>query len=178
MDIFAKRFAQSSFSFGKRPFVLKWVVSGVDRKWRRVLSAWRSPRSWLTFHSFLKCNGTLWRRHALHYPRAYLLHLWGFCYLASLQNDLCAGSNRYTSSSNLIKCQRQNGSWECQMSGIQNQADKHIFSSVPKCQASLKYKVVGNILEIVCNIFAIFLNVCLDILIPYNVWNFMWNRHK
>ena len=30
------------------------------------------------------------------------------------------------------------------MSGIQNQADKHIFSSVPKCQASLKYKVVGN----------------------------------
>ena len=59
------------------------------------------------------------------------------------------------------------------MSGIQNQADKHIFSSVPKCQASLKYKVVGNILEIVCNIFAIFLSVYLDILIPYNVWNFM-----
>ena len=67
MDIFAKRFAQSSFSFGKRLFVLKWVVSGVDRKWRRVLSAWRSPRSWLTFHSFLKCNGILWRRHALDY---------------------------------------------------------------------------------------------------------------
>ena len=42
------------------------------------------------------------------------------------------------------------------MSGIQNQADKHIFSSVPKCQASLKYKVVGNILKIVCNIFATF----------------------
>ena len=58
----------------------------------------------------LQCNDILWERHALHYPRAYLLHLWGFCYLASLQNDLCAGSNRYTSSSNLIKCQRQNGS--------------------------------------------------------------------
>ena len=118
----------------------------------------------------LQCNDILWERHALHYPRAYLLHLWGFCYLASLQNDLCAGSNRYTSSSNLIKCQRQNGSWECQMSGIQNQADKHIFSSVPKCQASLKYKVVGDILEIVCHIFAIFLNVCLDILILVTCW--------
>ena len=46
------------------------------------------------------------------------------------------------------------------MSGIQNQADKHIFSSVPKCQASLKYKVVGNILEIVCNIFATFYFEC------------------
>ena len=118
----------------------------------------------------LQCNDILWERHALHYPRAYLLHLWGFCYLASLQNNLCVGSNRYTSSSNLIKCQRQNGSWECQMSGIQNQADKHIFSSVPKCQASLKYKVVGDILEIVCHIFAIFLNVCLDILILVTCW--------
>ena len=118
----------------------------------------------------LQCNDILWERHALHYPRAYLLHLWGFCYLASLQNNLCAGSNRYTSSSNLIKCQRQNGSWECQMSGIQNQADKHIFSSVPKCQASLKYKVVGDILEIVCHIFAIFLNVFLDILILVTCW--------
>ena len=39
----------------------------VDRKWERVLSVWRSPRSWLTFHSFLKCNGILWRRHALDY---------------------------------------------------------------------------------------------------------------
>ena len=48
------------------------------------------------------------------------------------------------------------------MSGIQNQADKHIFSSVPKCQASLKYKVVRDILEIVCHIFAIFLHVCLS----------------
>ena len=104
----------------------------------------------------LQCNDILWERHALHYPRAYLLHLWGFCYLASLHNNLCAGLNRYTSSSNLIKCQRQNGSWECQMSGIQNQADKHIFSSVPKCQASLKYKVVGDILEIVCHIFECF----------------------
>ena len=28
MDIFAKKFAQSSFSFGKRLFVLEWVVSG------------------------------------------------------------------------------------------------------------------------------------------------------
>ena len=58
----------------------------------------------------LQCNDILWERHALHYPRAYLLHLWGFCYLASLHNNLCAGLNRYTSSSNLIKCQRQNGS--------------------------------------------------------------------
>ena len=56
------------------------------------------------------------------------------------------------------------------MSGIQNQADKHIFSSVPKCQASLKYKVVGDILEIVCHIFAIFLNVFLDILILVTCW--------
>ena len=56
------------------------------------------------------------------------------------------------------------------MSGIQNQADKHIFSSVPKCQASLKYKVVGDILETVCHIFAIFLNVCLDILILVTCW--------
>ena len=56
------------------------------------------------------------------------------------------------------------------MSGIQNQADKHIFSGVPKCQASLKYKVVGDILETVCHIFAIFLNVCLDILILVTCW--------
>ena len=237
MDIFAKRFAQSSFSFGKRLFRVKvsgeWLSTGNGKEYFRLgaLRAvdWPSTpqRIWpakvylctisqrqqmeklifckikddpkilsgvlgeqnerqgpeilitsLYIDVILQCNDILWERHALHYPRAYLLHLWGFCYLASLQNDLCAGSNRYTSSSNLIKCQRQNGSWECQMSGIQNQADKHIFSSVPKCQASLKYKVVGNFLEIVCDIFAIFLSVCLDILIPYNVWNFMWNRHK
>ena len=53
-----------------------------------------------------QCNFT----HTKFYPSAYLSHLWGFCYLASLQNNLRVGSNRYTSSSNLIKCQRQNGS--------------------------------------------------------------------
>ena len=53
--LFLPKICQSSFSFGKRLFVLARVVSGCHRKWQRVLSAWRSPRGWLTFHSQTIC---------------------------------------------------------------------------------------------------------------------------
>ena len=48
-------------------FMIEWLVSGSRQEMGKSTSVWRSPRSWLTFHSFLKCNGILWRRHALDY---------------------------------------------------------------------------------------------------------------